>query len=128
MMFARWVAVVSAHSGWTDAAASIACCISSRPLSGRVASTSPFAGFMTLKVLPDAAEPVHSPPTNRLSIMLVSIIFPPGLGLLRCPRHPSVPGRHGIAWGAGREEAHHHEGGEARQEAAVDRAVGQEAV
>src|SRR5215204_5445828 len=118
-------AVVAAHSFWTPAPASKALCISSRPPSGRVARLSPFAGFVTSNVLPDAVESDHSPPTKRFSIMLVSIIYPPVSGSSRGPAHPAVPCRHGLPRGSGREQAHYYEHYQANKESDVDRAVGE---
>src|SRR5215210_3255802 len=125
MIEVRYWAVVAAHSSCTAAAASMAFCISSRPASGRVASVSPLAGFVTSNVLPEAAESLHSPPTKRLSIMPVSITFPPMSGSLRGPAHPATPGRHPLPRGSGRQQAHHDEHYQADEEPDVDRAVGE---
>src|SRR5829696_5294709 len=123
---ARYWAVVAAHSSWTAAAASMAICVSPRPASGRVASVSPLAGFVTSNVLPEAAESHHSPPTKRFSIMLVSITFPPVSGSLRGPAHPAIPGRHGLPRGPGRQQAHYDEHYQADEESDVDRTVGEQ--
>src|SRR4028118_1252483 len=129
MIPARYAAVVAAHSSCAAAAASMALRISSPPASGRVAMGSLLAGFVTSKVAPEEAESVHSPATKSFSITSALIISTSREGVClggALPRHPLLPGRRLALRGLGREEAYEDERDEARQEAAVDRAVGEQ--
>src|SRR4028119_1824768 len=129
MIPARYAAVVAAHSSCTATAASIDRRISSPPASGRVAMGSLLAGFVTSKVAPEAAAAVHSPATKSFSITSALIISTSREGVRLggvLPRHPLLPGRRLALRSLGREEAYDDERDEARQEAAVDRAVGEQ--
>src|SRR4028118_1829518 len=75
------------------------------------------------------AAAVHSPATKSFSITSALIISTSREGVRLggvLPRHPLLPGRRLALRGLGREEAHDDERDEARQEAAADRAVGEQ--